>query len=150
MGAAVLTNTRAQVALGQKGVEHEALREIFAQLIKVPEANRLLGGAISGLSIRYDLGGGEPVGARLTDFALPDGCWAGELFHQGHGVLLTTRTELLAEAAPWADRVDAVDVPELPGLAAEAVLVRPDGYICWASGTPLKQALHRWFGAPRT
>jgi 2-polyprenyl-6-methoxyphenol hydroxylase-like FAD-dependent oxidoreductase len=150
VGAAVLTNTRAQVALGQKGVEHEALREIFAQLIKLPEANRLLGGAISGLSIRYDLGGDEPVGARLTDFALPDGRWVSELFHQGHGVLLTTRTELVAEAAPWTGRVDAVEVPELPGLGAEAVLVRPDGYICWVSGTPLTGALHRWFGAART
>ncbi|MET9970182.1 hypothetical protein ABZZ80_30755 [Streptomyces sp. NPDC006356] len=56
----------------------------------------------------------------------------------------------LAEAAPWAGRVDAVEVPELPGLATEAVLVRPDGYICWASGTPLTEALRRWFGAPRT
>ncbi|MFI8909548.1 FAD-dependent oxidoreductase [Streptomyces albidoflavus] len=149
VGAAVLTNTRAQVALGQKGVEHDALREIFTQLLALPEANRLLGGAISGLSIRYDLGGDEPVGSRLADMVLPDGRWAGDLFHQGHGVLLTALPDLVAEAAPWTGRVDAVAVRELPGLSAEAVLVRPDGHICWVPGTPLADALHRWFGAPR-
>jgi hypothetical protein len=38
-------------------------------------------------------------------------------------------------------------VPELPG--AKAMLVRPDGYVCWVSDTDLEleTALHTWFGA---
>ncbi|MFI9589759.1 hypothetical protein [Nonomuraea sp. NPDC052265] len=43
------------------------------------------------------------------------------------------------------ERVETVTVPSCP---AEAVLVRPDGYVAWA-GTPdatLTEALETWFG----
>jgi hypothetical protein len=50
-------------------------------------------------------------------------------------------------------------VPELPGVAADAVLVRPDGYVCWltTAGTPtpdaeagLLLALEQWFASAGT
>ncbi|WP_424184806.1 FAD-dependent oxidoreductase [Actinokineospora sp. G85] len=148
VGAAVLANTRAQAALGQKSPEHEALREIFAELLRVPEANRRLGGLISGLAIRYDLGGEEPVGSRLPDFELADGSWVSSLFHSGHGVLLTTDPAHADTAAAWAGRVDTVVVDRPPVAGAAAALVRPDGYVAWIPGEPLEAALRRWFGAP--
>lgn len=149
VGAGVIANTRAQFALGQPGPEHQALREIFMEIMALPEANRHLAGEISGLSVRYDLGGDQSeVGARLPDFELPDGSWASTLFHSGHGVLLTTRPELLSEVSVWSDRVKAVEVPELPVFGSDAVLVRPDGHVCWATGTSLRDSLYRWFGSP--
>jgi hypothetical protein len=67
---------------------------------------------------------------------------------------LTGRTGLAEAATDWGDRVDviAATTAEPP---AEAVLIRPDGYVAWAAapGTPapadgLREALRTWFGAP--
>jgi hypothetical protein len=34
------------------------------------------------------------------------------------------------------------------GAPAEAVLIRPDGYVAWAGGEGLEPALRTWFGPP--
>jgi 3-(3-hydroxy-phenyl)propionate hydroxylase len=64
------------------------------------------------------------------------------------------------DVAPWAGRVRVVAARyagpwELPALGAvtppAAVLVRPDGYVCWVgcvSQPGLAEALTRWFGPP--
>ncbi|MFI2639891.1 hypothetical protein [Streptomyces sp. NPDC018610] len=54
------------------------------------------------------------------------------------------------------DRLDVLTArcPARPGLAA--LLVRPDGFVCWAADTepaapgadPLPKALERWLGTP--
>ncbi|MFI9590128.1 hypothetical protein [Nonomuraea sp. NPDC052265] len=60
---------------------------------------------------------------------------------------LAGRDDLVAAAAPWADRLEVVR-----GSAehdAEALLVRPDGYTAWTSGArghSLEAALNRWLG----
>ncbi|MFD5164276.1 hypothetical protein ACFWMJ_40595 [Streptomyces hawaiiensis] len=69
----------------------------------------------------------------------------------GRGVLLTADSAFVDAARPWADRVDVVLVPEslLPGEGADALLVRPDGYVCWATPTKgMETALATWFGTP--
>jgi hypothetical protein len=41
--------------------------------------------------------------------------------------------------------------PGTAGLGAEAVLARPDGYVCWAGPADPDQlgpVLNRWFGRP--
>jgi hypothetical protein len=101
------------------------------------------------------------LGSRLPDLELAfDGrrLWASELFHNGRGVLLSTDSRYLEVAQHWSDRTDATAVPELPGLTADAVLVRPDGQVCWvaqpgrvpsdtADNTKrLESALRTWFG----
>jgi hypothetical protein len=47
--------------------------------------------------------------------------------------------------------VDAARVETAGAPPAAAVLVRPDGYVCWASDGDergLREALGDWFGAP--
>jgi hypothetical protein len=71
----------------------------------------------------------------------------------GRGLLLELGTA--GEAAdvvhPRVDRVVArvVDSPVGTAVGADRVLVRPDGYVCWAgSGADSPEAaLRRWFGA---
>ncbi|KAA9166650.1 FAD-binding protein [Amycolatopsis acidicola] len=142
VGAGVIANTRAQAVLMSPDPEARALRGIFDRLLHTPDGEREIAGMVSGLDIRYELGDEhELVGSRLPDLDLPAG-----IFRDGHGVLLSTDDEILAEARPWAGRVETVRMAELPG--AEAILVRPDGYVCWAApGKPVTGALAAWFGA---
>ncbi|MDJ0362472.1 FAD-dependent monooxygenase [Rhodococcus sp. H29-C3] len=130
VGAAVMRNTRAQVALGQKGSEHEALRDLFADLMRIPQVNRYLGGAISGLSVGYHDDPDSASGTRLVDFKLDDEHWASSLFVTGHFVLLTHANDLRI-STPYHTVVRVVG--EEGELSSDAVLVRPDGYIAWTS-----------------
>jgi 2-polyprenyl-6-methoxyphenol hydroxylase-like FAD-dependent oxidoreductase len=163
VGARVLHNTEAQVALTTPDQRHEALREITTTLLTFDEPRRRIVGMLSGLDIRYDLGGEHPVvGRRMPDLDLktPDG--ATRLFallHDARPVLLNLGATDGFDVSPWADRVRLVDarhddVWELPVLgevpAAPALLIRPDGYVAWAgelSDAALPQALSTWFGA---
>lgn len=146
IAAAVLANTQAQGVLRIADVEHRALLQMVAELLAVPAAGQRVAAMMSGLGIDY--GGPGHVGARLPDFRI-GADWASEVFHSGHGVLLATDEQHLTPAKPWADRVTATLVEQLPWPDVAAVLVRPDGYACWtAPGEPVTTALRTWFGDP--
>ncbi|MGX5207219.1 FAD-dependent monooxygenase [Streptomyces violaceus] len=157
VAARVLENTRAQGLLmfARENPAVAALRQVLVGLMELPEANRHIAGMISGLGLRYpmaDAGSShELLGSRMPDVRLADGRWASELLHTARGVLLTTDSAFVDAARPWADRVDAVLLQEipLPGERADALLVRPDGYVCWAApDKDLEAALTTWFGTP--
>ncbi len=128
VGAEVLRTSRAETALLRTDPQTDALRDLLTELL--PDAQRHLVELIHGLRIRYDLGDHPLAGTFLPAVPSVD----------GRGVLLAG-ADLGAVAAPWADRVTWTD-------AAQAVLMRPDGYVAWA-GTDadgLRAALIRWFG----
>jgi hypothetical protein len=79
-----------------------------------------------------------------------------ELLRAARPILLTLtgRTDLAEIARDWSGRVDVITATtaEPP---AEAILIRPDGYVAWAAATGttapadgLRAALQTWFGAP--
>ncbi len=143
VGARVLATIRAQSALQGPDPERKTLREILAMLLDVPDANRVAADMMSGLDIDY--GGAGHVGGRLPDFEVGKG-WASRLFHKGHGVLLARDEKYLAAAAPYQDRIAATVTDTLPWDDVEAVLIRPDGYVCWtAPGEEMTGALRKWF-----
>lgn len=147
VGAAVLDNTRAQIALLGTDPGATALRELFSKLMDFEEVNRYVTGMITAVEVRYDFGEGhELLGRRMRDVELKQGRLY-ELMHGGRGLLLD-RTGRLS-AAGWADRVDhVVDVSE--ELDVPAVLLRPDGHVVWAGEDQegLLGRLTTWFGAP--
>ncbi|MEU8478755.1 FAD-dependent oxidoreductase [Streptomyces hygroscopicus] len=163
IGASVVENTRAQAVLTNPSEEYDGLRAIFVQLLRMGPVSHYLAGMVSGLDIRYPMPGSgtdELTGARMPDPDLTvDGAERplSTLLRSGRGLLLTTgatrRWGALADA--WAGRVDAVTAAALPDVPADAVLVRPDGYVCWAATASddtaperLTDALETWFGAP--
>ncbi len=162
VGARVLHNTMAQVALTTPDDRHQALRDTMAELLGLDEPRRRIVGMISGLDIHYDLGEGHPLlGRRMPDLDLqtsdgPQRVFA--LLHDASGVVLNLGAPGGFDISPWADRVRLVEaqhdgVWELPVLgevaAPPAVLIRPDGHVAWAGdlrGPELPLALATWFG----
>jgi 2-polyprenyl-6-methoxyphenol hydroxylase-like FAD-dependent oxidoreductase len=153
IGARVLEITRAQVALMQPGPLTSALRDVVSDLMDTEDGNAYFVKMIGGVEQRYDLGGTHPsTGKRTPDFELGDGSWVGEHFLEGRTVLFdfADSAEVREMVAPLADRVSVVS---LPGKEIAALLVRPDGYVAWASDDAgdidgLADALARWVGTP--
>ncbi|MEV0385633.1 FAD-dependent monooxygenase [Nonomuraea sp. NPDC050643] len=143
VGAQVLRHTSAQRLLAAPNPDEDvaALRDLFVDLLRLPDTNRHLAGLMSGLSLRYGPSEGHPLtGARLPDADLVTEAGPtrlSALFGAGHAVLLD-----LAAAVP-ADprlppRVDLVRATCADDLGAAAVLIRPDGYVRWAADGPVR------------
>jgi 2-polyprenyl-6-methoxyphenol hydroxylase-like FAD-dependent oxidoreductase len=163
VGARVLQNTMAQVALMRIDERSRALRESVLEMLAMDEPRKRIAGMISGLDIHYDLGEGHPLlGRRMPDLDLDttDGpTRVYELLHDARPVLLNLGEEAGFDVSPWAGGVRSVnagyDGPwELPVMgeipAPPAVLIRPDGYVAWAGelrDPQLLEAMATWFGA---
>lgn len=168
VGARVLHNTMAQVALSRPGDRHQALRDVMTDLLGMDEPRRHIAAMLSGLDIHYavhdDLGGGHPLsGRRMPDLDVHMADGPGRVYsllHDARPVLLNLDEPGVFDVSPWAERVRSVDAKhagpwELPVLgevaAPAAVLIRPDGYVAWAgdlTDPELPRALTAWFGAP--
>ena len=71
VGARVLKNTMAQVALHREDERTLAVRDIVGELLKMEEPRKRIAGMMSGLDIHYDLGAGHPLlGRRMPDLDL--------------------------------------------------------------------------------
>ena len=71
VGARVLQNTMAQVALARIDERSQALRDTVLELLSMDEPRRRIAAMISGLDIHYDLGEGHPLlGRRMPDLDL--------------------------------------------------------------------------------
>ena len=164
VAARVLQTTMAATALSRSDARMDALRDVVSELLGMEEPRKRFAGMISGLDVRYDLGGGHPlVGRRMPDLDLETSTGPLRLFTLLHGaraVLVNLGAPGVVDIGPYVDRVPFVDatyggVWELPVVgevgAPAAVLVRPDGYVAWAGepGEPaLDEALATWFGPP--
>jgi 3-(3-hydroxy-phenyl)propionate hydroxylase len=163
VGARVLHNTMAQVALSSPDDRHQALRDTMTELLGMDEPRRRIAAMLSGLDIHYDLGEGHPLlGRRMPDLDVNTSDGPTRVFTLLHGarpVLLNLGEPDGVDISPWATRVRFVDakhagVWELPVLgeiaAPPAVVIRPDGYVAWAgdlTDPELPRALATWFGA---
>jgi 3-(3-hydroxy-phenyl)propionate hydroxylase len=163
VGARVLHNTMAQVALSGPDDRHQALRETMAELLTMDEPRRRIVGMLSALDVHYDLGEGHPLlGRRMPDLDLRTADGPTRVFtllHDARPVLLNLGAPGGFDISPWASRVRLVDarhdgVWELPVLgevaAPAAVVIRPDGYVAWVGALTdpaLPHALATWFGA---
>ena len=155
-----------------------ALRGAVTDLLGTPDGATYYVKRISGLWQRYDLGNGHPlVGATMPDLRLEDGTRLSDHAHEGRALLVDLaaddrlaalarryagRVELVrgrvdgadgthgADAADGTHGADAADGTH--GAGASGLLVRPDGFVAWASAdgvsdpAGLEAALTRWLG----
>lgn len=162
LGERVLMQSQAQIELLSPGPTVTALRHLFEELLRGPQAVQQMSDLLSGADACYDM---NPLGPahRLTGRWMPDlaimidgrSIRVAELMRSGRPVLLdfAGRTELFESAEAWKDRVDVINATtaEPP---ADAVLVRPDAYVAWATDSDasdsiegLRHALQTWFGS---
>ena len=103
--------------------------------------------------MRYDLGGTHPlVGYSVPNFELEDGTRVNEILRNGQGILLDfdRNASLRVLADEYGGRVKYVSGRATEQLGLSAVLIRPDGFIAWASdreadGRSVRQAMALWF-----
>ncbi|MEW2452319.1 FAD-dependent monooxygenase [Streptomyces parvulus] len=161
VGAQLARNARAAIELRLSGEDMDPVREVVGELLSHPDAAAYAAGMLSNLGVRYDLAKGDHplLGRRMPParaLTLADGTrtTVARLLHTGHGLLLTTpgadpRLTAAAREFTGLDTVTATWTTTPADEAADAVLVRPDGYIAWTTpGTAdtLTDALARWFG----
>jgi len=163
VGARVLKNTMAQVALRRPDDRSRALSDKVTEWLKMDGPRRTLAAEMSGLDVHYDFGPGHPLlGRRVPDLDLVTADGALRVFsllHRARPVLLNFGEPGEFDITRWADRVQIIDAKydgtwELPAIgmvtAPTAVLIRPDGYVAWVGDvtqdTGLGDALTTWFG----
>ncbi|MGW5110151.1 FAD-dependent monooxygenase [Nocardia sp. NPDC004123] len=164
IAARVLHNTRAQTALMRPGAHIDALRDTVSDLIDMDAVRTRLGLMITALDIRYDTKSDHPLaGRRVPDAGLTtaDGeTRLHRLLQQARPVLLVLNGNAVPDVARWQNRLEIVTaethtaqwaVPAVGTIPAPAaVLIRPDGYVAWAtdesSTAGLIDALTTWVG----
>jgi hypothetical protein len=147
---AVLANTLAQVAIMRPDPQAGAMRDLVANLMQLDDVNRFIGGMMSGLSTRYDLGSElEDVGRLIGDSPIRQGDADASLYdamQDGMGVLLDASAGRKASmlVARTTRRIRCVAIDTGPSM-----LIRPDACVAWAhdgnSIDGLEEALRRWF-----
>jgi 2-polyprenyl-6-methoxyphenol hydroxylase-like FAD-dependent oxidoreductase len=145
IGAWVLDWTRAQVAVMRGGAASRALRGVVGDFLRTADGATYYVGRVSGLWQRYETGGGHPlVGSTVPNLRLDDGTRLADHAHRGDFLLVDPASDerLATSAQPYAGRLTVVRGSH----DGDAVLVRPDGFVAWASGAPesLETALRQW------
>jgi 2-polyprenyl-6-methoxyphenol hydroxylase-like FAD-dependent oxidoreductase len=166
VGQRLLMSTRAQEALARPGDHVTALRDLFTELLEQENTRRHIVEMVTGVEIHYDMSPGQETRHPLIGRWAPDlqlitkngRTRVAELMHRGRGVFLelTPLDNLHSIAAGWKERIDLViGQSDRPSLDVETLLIRPDGYVAWAtsptdldedSRISLRSALTTWFG----
>jgi 2-polyprenyl-6-methoxyphenol hydroxylase-like FAD-dependent oxidoreductase len=158
----VIMHSRAQLALFRPGPEVTALRELFSELVTDPDIVGRLSDLLSGAENRYTVGADvHPlVGRWVPDFGVARASGTqrvAELARDGRPLLvdLTERGVVAAAVTDIEHQLTVAAGRPVGEVPATAVLVRPDGYVAWASSQArpdadelreLRSVLTRWFG----
>ncbi|MFC9617917.1 FAD-dependent monooxygenase [Streptomyces sp. NPDC056938] len=156
----VIDNTRAQLALMRPDPGLDPLRGLFAELLGLEQVNEHLGSMISAQDTLCPPRAGRGSGWEghfLPNLPLTaaDGTKTDVigLLGQGRWLLLLLGDKAApyaGQAAGWAHVVRTVAATSPRPLPWDAVLLRPDGYLAWASdGGTLEGTLRQWLGEPR-
>jgi len=140
VGVDLLVATRAQsVLFNYRDDDVLALRELLSHFIAtVPEFSKVLAERLSGFAVKYDLPGHPLAGSRAQDLPLA-GTTLFQALHDAQPVVIAAPGIVDDDASKAALHAHGVSAhvlarQERPEWAAvTAALIRPDGYVAWAT-----------------
>ena len=153
IGSQVLDWSRAQVAIMKPDPEARALHAIVCDLMATRDGATYFAARVWGVHTHYNLNDQHPlVGYSVPNFELEDGTTIDELMDDGRGVLIDFNSNDLLNtlAGEYNGQMKYVSGPAKEQLGLSAVLVRPDGFVAWASDAEtneesIRQAVAFWF-----
>jgi 2-polyprenyl-6-methoxyphenol hydroxylase-like FAD-dependent oxidoreductase len=156
IGAWALDWTRAQVSIMRPDPHAQAMQAVVRELIETTGGATFFAQKIAGTWLRYPLPGDhELIGRSAPDFEFEDGRRLGDLLREGRGVLLDFAGEdsLASMSEGWKGCVKYARGAAKNSLGLSAALVRPDGFVVWASESEpdadlARMMMQRWFGSP--
>ena len=130
-----------------------ALNAIFRDLMNTRDGATYIAGRVWAIHTHYNLGDAHPLlGRSVPNFAFEDGTTIGSLMHDGLGILLdfNENASLKLLAGEFGGRIKYMSARATEQFGLSAALIRPDGYIAWASNTnpdekSIRQAAGLWF-----
>jgi 2-polyprenyl-6-methoxyphenol hydroxylase-like FAD-dependent oxidoreductase len=154
----ILDWSRAQVSIMRPTPSSHALRAVIGDLLATRDGATYFAERVWGVGVRYDLSDDHPlVGRSVPDFALSDGTRLNEHLRFGRPVLLDfgKAGPLRQLATRFQSHVSYIACEAENQMGLNAVLVRPDGFVAWASeggynGSEAIQALSQWAGTTDT
>ena len=153
MGAQVLDWSRAQVAVMEPEPHARALHAIIRDLMDTRDGATYFAGRVWGINTTYNPGSDHPlVGHSVPNFEFEDGVKIGEMMHDGQGMLLDfdINVSLQTLVSEYGDQMKYVSGRAKEQFGLHTVLIRPDGFIAWASDNKpdeqsIRQAADLWF-----
>jgi 2-polyprenyl-6-methoxyphenol hydroxylase-like FAD-dependent oxidoreductase len=153
IGVRVLDWSRAQAAIMKPDPDARALNAIFRDLMNTRDGATYIAGRVWAIHTHYNLGDAHPLlGRSVPNFAFEDGTTIGSLMHDGLGILLdfNENASLKLLAGEFGGRIKYMSARATEQFGLSAALIRPDGYIAWASNTnpdekSIRQAAGLWF-----
>lgn len=163
-GQRYLMQTRVQRALGRDDELSLAVRDLLSELLRQAEPLRSVGEMIEGSDVRYEMPGSpaQPhplLGRLMPDIGLVTAAGrtrVAEVMRAGGPVLLDFSEDHRAAtvAQAWTRPVPVMIAKPLdPPAPADALLIRPDGYVAWTARADaadqadgLRDALRTWCG----
>jgi 2-polyprenyl-6-methoxyphenol hydroxylase-like FAD-dependent oxidoreductase len=136
IGSQVLDWSRAQVAIMRPDPHARALYAIVRDLMNTRDGATYFAGRVWGISTHYNLGGDHPlIGHSVPNFEFEDGTSIADLMHNGQWIMLDfdSNASLKILVGEYGDQVKYVSGRAKEQLGLSAVLIRPDGFIAWAS-----------------
>ncbi|SHE63872.1 FAD-dependent monooxygenase [Pedobacter caeni] len=153
IGVNVLDWSRAQVAIMKPDPAARALNSIVRELINTRDGATYFAGRIWGISTHYKRSDEHPlIGHSVPNFEFEDGTAIGGLMQDGLWILLDFggNTLLKTLATEYGDQLKYVYRRAKQQLGLSTVLIRPDGFVAWASEQDANEELTRraadlWF-----
>jgi 2-polyprenyl-6-methoxyphenol hydroxylase-like FAD-dependent oxidoreductase len=154
VGKAVVRGSGAavRIALGLSPLARVARALLGGVIGRLGLAPPGLARTVSGIGIAYPAGRGDHrlVGRRAPDLPLADSGRLYEALRARRFVLVTAADRLAELAGRWGGRIEVAR----PATTGTSMLVRPDGYVAWATDDPGHESslagLSWWCGPPTT
>jgi hypothetical protein len=156
VGAWALNWTRAQVSIMRPDPHAQAIAAVIRDLMNTRDGATYFAEKISGIGLRYDLGGHHLLtGRSAPDFEWGDGTRLGPLLQSGKALLLdlTGSNKLQLTGERWNGRLTYLSRNARDNKGLTTLLVRPDGFVAWVAesdpnAAEAEAAIARWCGKP--